>query len=164
MDPRTIDPPTVVPRGVELRSFREYEDDPRPVYDADFESILDEPGAEDFSGVTYESWRRLHWDSPDCDRELSFAATRDGEVVGVTFLMTDSESHRAMNGGTSVKRAFRGQGLALLMKRASLAAAARAGFVIVITQNDENNAPMMAINERLGYTPFSTGHSWVLER
>ncbi len=164
VDPRSVEPPSVVPDGVELRSFRAYVDDPRPVYDADFESIMDEPGAEDFSGVTYESWKRYHWDNPDCDRDLSMAAVLDGAVVGVTFLMTDSESRRAMNGGTSVQRAYRGRGLALLMKRASLAAAARAGFVTVITQNDENNAPMRAINERLGYQPFSSGHSWVLGR
>ena len=34
----------------------------------------------------------------------------------------------------------------------------------MITQNDETNAPMLAINATLGYQPLSTGHAWVLER
>jgi GNAT superfamily N-acetyltransferase len=164
VDPRTIVPPSSLPPGVELRPLSAYADDPEPVYEADRESILDEPGPDDYSGVTYETWRRHHWENPDCDRELSLAALVDGQMVGTTFLLTDRDSGRAMNGGTGVARAFRGRGLGLLMKQRSLAAAAGAGIVRVFTQNDETNAPMMAINERLGYRPFSSGHSWVLER
>ena len=63
-----------------------------------------------------------------------------------------------------VTPAFRGRGLGHLMKQVSLTRAAASGITRVITQNDDTNAPMVAINERLGYTPFSTGHSWVLER
>ena len=69
-----------------------------------------------------------------------------------------------MNAGTGVIRAFRGQGLGLLMKRHSLARAAAAGITKVITQNDETNAPMLAINAKLGYEPLAVGHAWVLER
>ena len=50
------------------------------------------------------------------------------------------------------------------MKQHSLALAAAAGITRVITMNDETNAPMLAINAKLGYQPLSSGHSWVLER
>ena len=56
-----------------------------------------------------------------------------------------------MNAGTGVIRAFRGRGLGLLMKQHSLSLAAAAGITKVITQNDETNAPMLAINAKLGY-------------
>ena len=164
VDPRTIEPPTSLPPGVELRPFSAYADDPEPVYEGGLESILDEPGPDDHSGMTYETWKRHHWDNPNCDHALSLAALVDGQIVGTTFLFTDREEGRAMNGGTGVARAHRGRGLGLLMKQHSLAAAANAGIVRVFTQNDDTNAPMMAINERLGYTPFSSRHSWVLER
>lgn len=164
VDPRTIVPPASLPPGVTLRPFSAYADDPKPVYEADLEAILDEPGPDDFSGTTYETWLRHHWEHPDCDRELGLVALVDGRIVGTTFLMTDRENGRALNGGTGVMRAFRGRGFGLLMKQHSLAAAAEAGIVRVFTQNDDTNAPMIAINERLGYRPFSTGHSWVLER
>ena len=50
------------------------------------------------------------------------------------------------------------------MKQHSLTRAAAVGITRVITQNDDTNAPMLAINARLGYEQFSTAHSWVLER
>jgi len=164
VDPRTVVAPSTLPPGVELRPLGDYSDDPKPVYDADLEGILDEPGPDDLSGTTYEAWLRHHWEHPDCDRELGRAALVDGRIVGTTFLMADRENGRALNGGTGVMRAFRGRGLGGLMKQHSLVAAARAGIALVITQNDDTNAPMIAINERLGYKPLSTGHSWVLER
>ncbi len=163
VDPRTIVAPSAPP-GVELRPFSAYADAPESVYEVDREAILDEPGPNDLSGVTFETWRRHHWDYPDCDRELGLVAVVDGKLVGMTFLLTDRLNGLALNGGTGVSRAFRGRGLGLLMKQYSLAAAAQAGIVRVITQNDDTNAPMLSINERLGYRPFSVGHSWVLER
>jgi RimJ/RimL family protein N-acetyltransferase len=114
--------------------------------------------------MTYETWRRLTWDNPECDRELGTVAVADGAPVGISFLETDRATGRAVNVGTGVIPAFRGRGLGLLMKQVSLTRAAAAGITRVITQNDDTNAPMVAINERLGYRPFSTGHSWVLER
>ena len=114
--------------------------------------------------MTYESWRRLIWDWPDCDHDLSVAATSDGTVIGTSFLYSDRETGRAMNAGTGVIRAFRGRGLGLLMKQHSLTLAAAAGITKVITQNDETNAPMLAINAKLGYEPLAVGHAWVLER
>ena len=95
---------------------------------------------------------------------LSVVALADGAVVGTSFLYTDRETGRAMNAGTGVVREFRGRGLGLLMKQHSLSLAAAAGITKVITQNDETNAPMLAINAKLGYQPLSSGHSWVLER
>ena len=164
VDPRTLPAPPDPPAGIAVAPMAEYADDPTPVFEADKESALDEPGPSDFSGVTYESWRRLIWDSPDCDHDLSVVAKADGVVVGTSFLYSDRETGRAMNAGTGVIRAFRGRGLGLLMKQHSLALAAAAGITKVITQNDETNAPMLAINTKLGYQPLSTGHAWVLER
>ena len=164
VDPRTIGQPPLPPQGIELRSMRSFVDDPEPVFAADHESSLDEPGPSDFSGMTYETWRRLIWDHPDCDHELSAVVLADGVVAGTTFLYTDRETGRAANGGTGVIRDFRGRGLGLLLKQHSLAWAAVAGITRVITQNDETNAPMLAINARLGYERFSVGHAWVLER
>ena len=114
--------------------------------------------------MTYETWRRLIWDVPDCDLELSVAALAEGVVVGTSFLYADRETGRGGNSGTGVIPAFRGRGIGLAMKQHSLSWAAAAGITRVITQNDATNAPMLAINARLGYEPFAVGHAWVLER
>ena len=114
--------------------------------------------------MTYEIWRRHIWDYPDNDRDLSLAALVGGSVVGTTFLYSDRASGRAANSGTGVLREHRGRGLGLLMKQHSLARAAAAGITRVTTQNDETNAPLLAITAHLGYEPFAVGHAWVLER
>ncbi|MGZ8686891.1 MAG: GNAT family N-acetyltransferase [Gaiellaceae bacterium] len=164
VDPRDLPPPPTPPQGIALHPLSAFSDDPEPLYLSDRESALDEPGPTDISGITMESWRRLIWDHPDCDRELGVAAVADGVVVASTFLFADHESGRAANGGTGVIRAYRGRGFGLLVKQHSLARAAAAGVTLVITQNDETNGPMLAINRKLGYRPLSTGHAWVLER
>jgi N-acetylglutamate synthase-like GNAT family acetyltransferase len=164
VDPRTLPEPPSPPAGVAIVPMTQYAHDLRPLFEADRQSAADEPGPSDFSGVTYESWLRLIWATPDCDHDLSVAAVADGVVVGTSFLYSDRETGRAMNAGTGVIRASRGQGIGLLMKQHSLALAAAAGITKVITQNDETNAPMLAINATLGYEPLAVGHAWVLER
>jgi GNAT superfamily N-acetyltransferase len=164
VDPRTIPAPAAAPEGIEIAPMSRFVDDPELVFVADRECMLDEPGPSDFSGVTYETWRRMIWDIPDADRELSVAALARGSVVGTTLVYADRAQGRAANAGTGVISAFRGQGLGLLMKQHSLTRAAAAGITRVITQNDATNAPMLAINARLGYEPFAVAHAWVLER
>lgn len=164
VDPRSVPPPPPPRPGVELRPMSDFAENPEPIYVADYESALDEPGPSDNSGMTLDTWRRLIWDAPDRDYELSAVALTDGAVVGTTFLQSDRAGGRAAAGGTGVIPAFRGRGLGLLMKQYSLTRAAGAGITWAITQNDETNAPMLAINARLGYKPFSIAHAWVLER
>jgi GNAT superfamily N-acetyltransferase len=164
VDPRTLGDPPAPPDGIAIAPMAAFLDDPEPIFVSDRESAQDEPGPSDFSGVTYESWRRLIWDMPDCDQELSVVALAGDAVAGTSFLYTDRETGRAMNAGTGVVRDFRGRGLGLLMKQHSLALAAAAGIAEVITQNDDTNAPMLAINAKLGYKPLASGHAWVLER
>ena len=48
-------------------------------------------------------------------------------------------------------------------KLAQLRWAAEAGIERVITNNDETNAPMLAINHQLGYRPFTSGAAWIRE-
>jgi RimJ/RimL family protein N-acetyltransferase len=55
---------------------------------------------------------------------------------------------------TAVDRAWRGRGLATTMKLATIAWAIEHGLTALETGNDEANAPMRAVNARLGYQPL----------
>jgi RimJ/RimL family protein N-acetyltransferase len=68
------------------------------------------------------------------------------------MLLADSEG-RATNMFTGTLREFRGRGLGLAVKLASIAWATENGITSLVTTNDERNAPMLAINRRLGYVP-----------
>jgi len=163
VDPREIEAGPE-PKGVEIRSLSAFVADPGPVYRCDVEAAHDEPGPFDVDALTLESWRRIIWDRPDFAHDLGVAAVAAGRVVGATFLLVDRSAGRAMNFGTGVVRSRRGRGLGLLIKRHALARAAAAGITRVVTHNDETNAPMLAINRRLGYEALSACQWWALER
>ena len=61
---------------------------------------------------------------------------------------------------TGTLRDYRGRGLALLAKRATLVNAAKRGVELVSTENDETNAPMLRVNEHLGYRPIGSTLGW----
>jgi RimJ/RimL family protein N-acetyltransferase len=79
------------------------------------------------------------------------------------MLHADLERGRAQNAGTGTLREFRRRGLARLAKLRQVEWAAASGITSIATANDETNAPMLAINQRLGYRPYSELLSFVRE-
>ena len=88
----------------------------------------------------------------------------DGELAGLTMIRVDRPSGRAENNLCGVRRAYRRRGLALLLKSHSLHRAAELGATIALTDNDETNAPMLAVNRRLGYSQFARRLEWERSR
>jgi GNAT superfamily N-acetyltransferase len=157
VDPRTVDP-RPVPAGVELVPLAEF-DDPGPVYELDLEVSRDIPN-EDYNAFSLDDWTAAFWKTPVIDADASLVAIVEGELAGVTMIRVDRPSGRAENNLCGVRRPHRGKGLALLLKSHSLRRAAELGATIVLTDNDETNAPMLAVNTRLGYGPFARRLSW----
>jgi GNAT superfamily N-acetyltransferase len=158
IDPRTVEP-LPVPPDVTLLSFGQI-DDPRPLYELDLEVSRDVPGDEDFTGMSLEHWSARFWHNIFADDDASLAAYVDGELAALTMLRVDRPSHRAQNNLTGVRRAYRGRGLARLLKSHSLHRAAQAGATIAFTANDETNAAMLAVNHQLGYRHSSRHVDW----
>jgi GNAT superfamily N-acetyltransferase len=74
------------------------------------------------------------------------------EVVGYAKLYrVPSSDVRLENGLTAVKRTHRRRGIALALKQAQIAWAAEHGYTEIVSSMVEANAPMRALNERLGY-------------
>jgi GNAT superfamily N-acetyltransferase len=158
VDPSTVTP-LPIPAGVELRAFSEIED-PTGIYELDMEVSKDIPNDE-FDFVPLEEWVETFWRSPLIDDDASLVAYVGGELAGVTMIRMDRPSGRAQNNLAGVRRAFRGRGLALLLKSHSLRRAAELGATIALTDNDETNAPMLAVNTKLGYRAFARRLEWV---
>ena len=55
---------------------------------------------------------------------------------------------------TAVGRRWRGRGVATTLKRATIAWAIAHGLELLETGNDDDNAPMRAVNLKLGYRPI----------
>ncbi|MFD3399992.1 GNAT family N-acetyltransferase [Kribbella sp. NPDC058693] len=140
------------PDGIELRSFDEV--DPRAAYTADTITALDEPTDAPMDSIEYDRWLEEIWDSPSMDKSLSVAAMAGDEVAAFTIVETDGD--RMWSGMTGTIPAYRGRGLAKLVKSVALRRAAAAGITSAYTSNDDANGPMLAINNWLGYRRVQT--------
>jgi RimJ/RimL family protein N-acetyltransferase len=103
--------------------------------------------------MTYEEWAEHVLEHPLFSPEGSFVVFDDGEAAALSLLIVDHETGRATSMFTGTRRAFRGRGLALAAKLASIEWANANGVTSMHTYNDETNAAMLAVNRRLGYAP-----------
>lgn len=157
MDPRSVEPGPARVSGVDLRSLASL--DPHDVYELDAEAMQDVPGEVAMDDVTFEQWLGDCWRHPDTDLEASVAAVVDDRVGSFSDLRVGSGG-RAVTDMTGTLRAYRGRGLALMVKRATLANAARQEVRVVLTENDETNRPMLRVNDKLGYRPVGSTLMW----
>ncbi|MFE4455309.1 GNAT family N-acetyltransferase [Streptomyces sp. NPDC056796] len=144
-----------LPAGVRLLTAADFEDDPRPLFEADAETTADEPSDTPVEFTDYEHWLATTWRRPGFDRALTTVVTVDGQVAAFSAAETDGLT-RYWSGMTGTRRAFRGRGLAKLAKNDSLHRARAAGYTDAFTGNDAANAPMLAVNRWFGYEICAT--------
>jgi RimJ/RimL family protein N-acetyltransferase len=138
--------------GYRLSSFAGV--DLAALYRLDMAAGNDSPGEDTPRELSFEEWRSELLEHPDLTHEGSLVVTAADEPVAYCALSIDRESRRGRNEGTGTARAHRGRGLATLAKLAQLRWAAAEGIERIVTDNDDANAPMLAVNRRLGYRPF----------
>ncbi|MGW4156794.1 GNAT family N-acetyltransferase [Micromonospora chersina] len=152
LDLRPVPPMPEPPPGVRLVPAAEV--DPREVHRVDAESSLDEPGDVPTDALGYDIWHHEVWDNLGLDRDASTLAEVDGRLVAVSLVKRDGD--RMWSDFTGTVPGHRGRGLARLAKQAALHRAAASGVRTAYTSNDEANAPMLAVNARLGYRPVAS--------
>jgi GNAT superfamily N-acetyltransferase len=160
----SLDPRTVMERpdsSTQLEPVGEL--DPREVHAVDEEATRDMPSFEAIEAIPFDDWRALAWDNPLFTREGSFGAIVDGRVVALSLIFADAGTARAFSIFTGTLRPYRGRGLARAVKLATVHWAAVNGITQLVTTNDETNAPMLAVNRRLGYRPAGRRVEYVLE-
>lgn len=149
VDPRIIAHPSI-PIGYRCVPMSQVA--PEAVYEAVRAAALDEPTPIQHDDIRLDDFLR-DWEEPDTDLESSTVVLdEDANVVAFTFLNVAGE--RAQHGFTGAVREHRGRGLATAAKRWALRAAAERGVTRVTTSNAEENAPMRAINRKLGFEPI----------
>jgi RimJ/RimL family protein N-acetyltransferase/N-acetylglutamate synthase-like GNAT family acetyltransferase len=168
VDPRSIDAAELSARlslaeadGYRLVPYADADLD--ALYRLDLEASDDAPGDDAPHELSLEEWRRELLDFPDLTHQGSFVVAAGSKPVAYSALSIDRDGRRGRNEGTGTARAHRGRGLASLAKLAQLRWAAEHGIERVIADNDEQNAPMLAINRRLGYRPFTERRAFVRE-
>ena len=148
----SIDPP----EGIEITSLEARPDLVEGVYAVALEALPDIPGDGPIAPGTLEEFRVR-----DVDREaipaggfaLAVESGTDRVVGYANLLYPPGTSKVAWHGMTAVARAWRGRGVASALKAATISWAAANGLEALDTANDTDNAPMRAVNLRLGYRP-----------
>ncbi|MEU4602431.1 GNAT family N-acetyltransferase [Kribbella sp. NPDC023972] len=152
IDPRKAPDLPSVPSGVELVPLNEV--DPRSLYEADLVAQRTKPGDARITTRPYDDWLDGVWKSPAMVLDLSMAAVYEDQVIA--FTLGHGDHTKIWSQMTATMPDYRGRGLAKLVKCAALHRAADAGVQAAYTANYDGNAPMIAVNEWLGYYRVTT--------
>jgi mycothiol synthase len=155
MAPPAVEPPT----GIVITSLAERPDLVGGVHAVAIEAFADIPGAgEPIVAGTLAEFRAREVDRPQIPHDAFMLAldAASGAVVGYAslLLIPDPVLRRSWHDMTAVARAWRGRGIARALKLATIGWAVEHGLETLETGNDTDNAPMRAVNARLGYRPL----------
>jgi RimJ/RimL family protein N-acetyltransferase len=101
---------------------------------------------------TFEDFARRA-KAPDRPHDRFWIALDGDRPLAISYLRFPPVRGSVWTGYTCCDREYRGRGIARAVKLQSLAQAVERGVPFVYTDNDSKNAPMLHINEKLGYRP-----------
>ncbi len=139
--------------GYRVAPLRELLDRPHDLHVLFDEAAKDMPTDDRHGDVDFDEWQRETLGNPLLDPDGSMNVVHDDRPVAFAWLLVDREGARATHELTGTLRAYRGRGLARLAKLAAIRWCRESGIRTLLTGNDAENAPMLAINDRLGYRP-----------
>ena len=141
----------VAREGYNLVRLGEVLDKPYELYECFAQAGADAPADEPWDRARFDEWRRGSLERPDLTFEGSFVVVHRGKPVSLSWVEIDPETRRAGNAFTGTMRAHRRRGLGRLVKSATIRWAHQEGIREIVTSNDLTNAPMLALNDDLGY-------------
>ena len=145
--------PPGVPDGYRLAPLSEV-DDLASVYAWESAVAGDIPADHPYAPPPYGIWLEEVIGHPHLDHDASVLLFHGGTVAAMTQI--ERVGDRLWSGLTGTRPEHRGRGLGTVVKAYGLARARDAGARTAYTSNDEANAPMLAVNVRLGYRPHVT--------
>jgi len=137
-----------VPDGIEVTTVGERQELLARLYhELGLQAFEDMPTSRKVE-ITLEQWESewLNWP------EATFVALAGDEIVGMAGLLRDADCpERAENALTTVRRDWRGRGIARALKETTIAWASDRGLREIYTWTQTGNENMRAVNEKLGY-------------
>jgi GNAT superfamily N-acetyltransferase len=137
------------PDGVRIVRLEELRGRDRELFELYDEAHSDMPGDHPHV-LEFDEWRAETLANPELDFDASAVVLVDGRPASFAWITSDLTGGGGSHELTGTLRAYRGRGLARLAKQATIHWAAEAGLRFLATSNDGTNAPMLALNERLG--------------
>ncbi len=132
----------------------------RGLHTLDNQLFLDTPDAPGRTPLSFERFQKLIAENPQVTPESIILAVSGNTFIGMTIMLREDKAF--YTGMTGVTREHRGKGIALALKVLGIHYAIQQGAVKMTTHNHSRNAPMIAVNQKLGYQQRSG--LWVLKR
>lgn len=133
----------------------------RKLYEYLSRTFPDIPGYDGAQFMSFETFRKWMIDNPDARLDGIILAADGDRIVGATNVTVSPDGLYTPH--TSVDREYRGRKIALALKLLSVKVARRYGATQMRTSNDSRNAPMLAVNRKLGYVANSGTYEVVRE-
>ena len=125
----------------------------RKLYEVERVVARDIPGGSESATRPFEVFLREVCDPAHYRPETQLVAANGEEWIGLAGVLDYPINRSMYNGITGVLPAYRGRGVATALKVLAIQAARTRGATYIRTNNDSQNAPMLAINRKLGYQP-----------
>lgn len=143
-----------VPAGLRLEQLADV--DARAVWECHQAAAPDDPSGYSRT-MPFEEYLDRELGDPLLRHDVS-RVVLDGDRAAA-YSLVRAAGDRGWSSMTAVAPSHRGRGLSLVAKAAALRAAAAAGIHLCATANSSANAPVLALNERLGYQLLRTVRS-----
>ncbi len=140
--------------GMRFCSLADFPDTPetrRKLYDLNTSYVLDNPKSR--PPWSFAGFEEFVIQAPWFRREGQLLAVENDLWVGMAAVSLHPENHSARNEHTGVLRAYRGRKIATSLKVLAVRYALQNGAVSLLTDSNLRNAPILAINRRMGYQP-----------
>jgi RimJ/RimL family protein N-acetyltransferase len=127
----------------------------RKIYELDIEATEDVPKTVPWPVPPFDEWSD-HWLAHPAHRKDRFWIACEGDaVVGMSVIGYPPRKGIPWTSFTGTARSVRGRGIARALKYETIAQAIALGIERVQTDNDAENAPILHLNEEMGYEPVS---------
>jgi GNAT superfamily N-acetyltransferase len=121
----------------------------RRLWEVNYKTALDTPGSQGW--MSFEEFDQRICGATWFQPAGQLVAIDGDRFIGLCAVRLPSDGNEAYNLMTGVLREYRGRGIAIALKLHGIRYAREHGAERISTHNDSKNAPMLAINRRLGY-------------
>jgi GNAT superfamily N-acetyltransferase len=163
LDPRLVDTSRLetLPDDVRIVPLGDLLDRLTEVHALYTEASADMPADNPQGNLSLDEWLSETIGSPDLDHELSVVVLVDDRPAALSWVNANRAQGLADHDLTGTARAHRRRGLARLAKLEVVRRCAEAGISRVMTENDSENVAVLAINDELGFAPYTVATEWV---
>lgn len=123
----------------------------RKLYEMCIAAEKDIPTTMPWRTEAFDEWLRSWFDNPGVRKDRFWIAREGDAVVGMSVLQYPPKRGLPWTSFTGTSRSVRGRGIARALKYESVAQATGFGCERVRTMNDGANAPILHINQEMGY-------------